>query len=206
MAAGYGTRSRNRTGSSRPNYAEDKDYDVEMYDYDHDKAHGESKKSARQVNAANAGESARGTPGSRKASGDDARSGPSQNGSKEQTPAGGTGTPHGAQTSSSATHPSRKRKAATAAQQANSNAASVSTRRAGTTAQNSAASSWPETNILTFTNSRARPQNGQLVADDGTVLEANGTYWLPSLRSTTVRGQFQHQHQHQSTPMPALPM
>lgn len=176
MAASYGTRSRNRTGSSRPNYAEDRDYDVEMYDYDHDKAHGDAKKPSRQVvNATSNGESARGSASSRKSTGNDAKPVPSQNGSKEQTPAGGTATPNSAQTSSSATQPSRKRKAATAAQQASSGAASTSNKRAGTAAQNSTPPSWPETNMLTFSNSRSRPQNGRLVADDGTVLEANGT-------------------------------
>lgn len=179
MAAPYGTRSRNRTGSSRPNYAEDKDYDVEMYDYDHHKSHGDSKKSSRLAHATNAGEAgARGSTSSRKSLGDDvARTGPSQSASKEHTPATTTGTPQATQSSNSATQPSRKRKAAAAAQQANSSAASASSRRGGTSTpatQSPACSPWPETNVLNFTNSGARPQDGRLVADDGTVLEANG--------------------------------
>ncbi|KAK6227096.1 SANT domain-containing protein [Colletotrichum tabaci] len=57
----YGTRSRNRNGSSRPNYAEDKDLDVDMYDYAPEKKDQESKKSARHsnVSATSAQEGAR---------------------------------------------------------------------------------------------------------------------------------------------------
>jgi hypothetical protein len=73
MAAGYGTRSRNRTGNARPNYAEDKDYDVEMYDFDHGKNQQDPKKGARQASGAANGETtARGSGGSRKSLPDDA--------------------------------------------------------------------------------------------------------------------------------------
>lgn len=179
-AAPYGTRSRNRTGSSRPNYAEDRDYDVEMYDFDHDKAQGDTRKGSRQAGAANHVDGTRGTAGSRKPLGDDARTGPSQNGSKEHTPAAAAASSNASQSSNGVAaqqQPSRKRKAATASQQAASGAAPASTRRAGASTQNNATvSSWPNTNVLTFSNCGARPQNGRLVADDGTELEANGTW------------------------------
>lgn len=181
MAAPYGTRSRNRTGSSRPNYAEDRDYDVEMYDYSHDKNNGgdPKKSSSRQstLAAATSGEVTRGSVSSRKASGDDTKGGMSQNGSKEATPNGFTGSSQATQALNGATQASKKRKAATAAQQANTNAASGSSRRTVTiSTKNSTASPWPETNMLSFTNKSARTQNGRVTADDGTVLEANGTY------------------------------
>ncbi|KAH6691619.1 SANT domain-containing protein [Plectosphaerella plurivora] len=51
-ASPYGTRSRNRTGTSRPNYAEDKDIDAEMFDYVPDKKEKEAdvKRPSRQGN------------------------------------------------------------------------------------------------------------------------------------------------------------
>ncbi len=174
LAIPYGTRSRNRTGSSRPNYAEDKDYDTEMYDVDHEKASGDLKKSARQVATATSnGEGPRATAGSRKSLGDEAKQSPSQNGSKEQNTNGQT--PNASQATAGASQPSRKRKAAANAQQASNGTVSVSNKRSGAGTQNFTATSWSETNMLTFTNTRARPQNGRLVADDGTVLEANGS-------------------------------
>ncbi|CAI4216562.1 unnamed protein product [Parascedosporium putredinis] len=45
----YGTRSRNRTGNARPNYAEDKDMDLD-YEYLPPKKENELKKSTRQNN------------------------------------------------------------------------------------------------------------------------------------------------------------
>jgi hypothetical protein len=188
MAAGYGTRSRNRTGNARPNYAEDKDYDVEMYDFDHGKNQQDPKKGARQASGAANGETtARGSAGSRKSLPDDAikavssqagASSKEQQQAQQQQQSGGssTGTSQAMTGSGGGLHSSRKRKAAVAAQQANAGT-SVSTRRGGNgaAAGQNPGSSWPESNMLTFSNSNARPQNGQLVADDGTVLEANGT-------------------------------
>lgn len=49
----YGTRSRNRTGASRPNYAEDKDLDMEIFDGSSGKRDDDSKKATRQAASAN---------------------------------------------------------------------------------------------------------------------------------------------------------
>jgi hypothetical protein len=49
----YGTRSRNRTGASRPNYAEDKDLDMEIFDGSSGKRDDDSKKATRQSASAN---------------------------------------------------------------------------------------------------------------------------------------------------------
>ncbi|CAI6056015.1 unnamed protein product [Clonostachys chloroleuca] len=181
MAAPYGTRSRNRP---RPNYAED-NYDVEMYDYDAEKNQNDTKRPSRQSNGASHGENGRANAASRKSLGDDAKAGSSQNGggSKEQTSSGGgTGTPQATHASSSTTtnassQPSRKRKAGNAANQQTKETAVSSTRKTGNSAQTSS-TSYPESNVLTFSNCKARPQNGRLVADDGTVLEANDHVYL----------------------------
>ncbi|KAI6779617.1 Lid2 complex component-like protein [Emericellopsis cladophorae] len=178
LAAGYGTRSRNRNGNSRINYAEDRDYDAEMYDYDH----ADAKKSARQTQAAS--QCDRGNATSRKASGEDAKPAASQNGSKEQTPSRQNASQSKEQTTVS-TQPSRKRKAATAAQQASSTggstpAGATASKRAASSAQNSSSTfPWPETNVLSFSDTEARLQQGdRLVADDGTTLEANDQVYL----------------------------
>lgn len=156
---------------------------MEMYDYDAEKNQNDTKRPSRQSNGASHGENGRANAASRKSLGDDAKAGSSQNGggSKEQTSSGGgTGTPQATHASSSTTtnassQPSRKRKAGNAANQQTKETAVSSTRKTGNSAQTSS-TSYPESNVLTFSNCKARPQNGRLVADDGTVLEANGTY------------------------------
>lgn len=183
-ASPYGTRSRNRNGSSRPNYAEDKDIDADVYDYYQDKKDGDSKKSSRQASAAANGDAPpRGGAISRKAGTDDTRGVQSQNGPKDQNSSGSNAATPTAQTPT-VSQPSRKRKAA--AQSAGSTgqvaSASTSSKKAGTTAAAAAAAaaasstgiSWPETNMLTFENCKARPDRRRMVADDGTVLEPNG--------------------------------
>ncbi|KAI9166974.1 E3 ubiquitin-protein ligase SNT2 [Paramyrothecium foliicola] len=171
----YGTRSRNRTGNPRPNYAEDKDIDTDVYDYYHDKKDSEPKKTSRQSGATSGGDAARGSTSTRKPVPDDAKSGPpSQNGSKEQNAGGGaTNASQATQAASGAVQPSRKRKAA--AQQAGGGTAS--TKKTGNAAQNTG-TAWPESNMLTFDNCKARPENGRMVADDGTVLEPNDHVYL----------------------------
>lgn len=180
----YGTRSRNRTGSSRPNYAEDKDLDVDMYDYAPEKKDQESKKSARHsnVSAASIQENARPNGSTRKAlPSDDTKSTVPQNGAKDVQPANATPTTQ-TLASTNSTQPSKKRKAASHAAAATSQAhasATASSSGASTvasrkTASGPYASSYAETNMLSFENSGAVPRDGKLVADDGTVLAPNG--------------------------------
>lgn len=192
----YGTRSRNRGGNSRPNYAEDKDYDVDMYDFDRT----ESKKASRPANATSQGDAARAGTSSRRPTGDDAKAAPSsapsssnssalQNStSKDQTPGGGsTASLPATQGSGGVAQPSKKRKAAVATPSSsipssssqlthNGNATAV-TKKSGTGPQNSGVQ-WSETNMLTFCDSQARLRDGHLVADDGTLLAQNGMYYL----------------------------
>ncbi|TQN75403.1 E3 ubiquitin-protein ligase SNT2, partial [Colletotrichum shisoi] len=179
----YGTRSRNRNGSSRPNYAEDKDLDVDMYDYAPEKKDQESKKSARHsnVSATSAQEGARANGSTRKAlPSDDTKPTTPQNGAKDVQPSNPPATPQTPATTTS-TQPSKKRKAAshaaTATSQAHASAAIPSGTGTGAsrkTASGPYASSYAETNMLSFGNSRAVPRDGKLVADDGTVLAPNG--------------------------------
>lgn len=180
MAAPYGTRSRNRNGNARPNYAEDKDYDVDMYDFDHDKSQTDPKRSSRSTNGASHGDSVRSNASSRKSLGDESKVSTPQSGSgssKEQTSNSGTGASQATQASSNASQPSRKRKAGAAAQQ-QLNSAPATTKKNGSATPQVLSTSWSESNVLTFANCKARTQNGRLVADDGTVLEANGTYFF----------------------------
>ncbi len=51
-ASPYGTRSRNRTGASRPNYAEDKDIDMEIFEMYPERRDDDARKSARHTNHA----------------------------------------------------------------------------------------------------------------------------------------------------------
>lgn len=185
-SAPYGTRSRNRTGSFRPNYAEDKDYDADMYDFDQEKSQPEPKKASRQSTGAAQADGAKGsstttTTSSRKAadSSRQAAAASSHNGSKEHTPAAASSSQPANGIATQQQQPSRKRKAAASQHTANGTSSSSSlTKRGGSGAQNAASSNltWTGSNILTFTKCGARPQNGRLVADDGTVLEADGTY------------------------------
>ncbi|KAI5465911.1 hypothetical protein BGZ63DRAFT_117826 [Mariannaea sp. PMI_226] len=187
-SAPYGTRSRNRNGSSRPNYAEDKDIDADVYDYYHDKKESDSKKSSRQASAAANGDAPRGA-NSRRPGTDDTREGLPQNGTRNGHAAGS----NAASTTTQASTPvatSRKRKAAAQSGGASGQvtpatgsskkgaAAAAAAVAAASAASTPQGISWPDTNMLTFENCKARPENRRMVADDGTVLEPNDHVYL----------------------------
>ncbi|KAI7276330.1 hypothetical protein KC345_g6828 [Hortaea werneckii] len=161
-AATYGTRSRNRTGNARPNYAEDQDMDFE---YSSAATTKKKNPGAQPSNAANVDDL--------RGSDDRARSvGTSSNAAKESTP--GTPAPPAAPTS-------KKRKAGPVPQQAQTPpvaSASASTgNRKPTTMGNSAMAR--ETNMLTFTKHRHRlNKKGELIADDGSKLSVNDHVYL----------------------------
>ncbi|KAK5990368.1 Lid2 complex component snt2-like protein [Cladobotryum mycophilum] len=195
VAAPYGTRSRNRNGNNRPNYAEDKDIEMDMYDYyPSDKKESDGgKKSSRQSNAATNGETTRANGVSRKATVDDTKNGSNQNGHRDQSSGGGGGGGGAAAAAvstlqaapaSNAAQPSRKRKAA-GGQAASASAAAAAVSAApskksavGIAVQTPPGMNWPDTNMLTFENSKGIPENGRMVADDGTVLEPNDHVYL----------------------------
>ncbi|KAK4128799.1 hypothetical protein N657DRAFT_629836 [Parathielavia appendiculata] len=89
----YGTRSRNRTGAARPNYAEDKDLDLDIYDVYPQRKEDDSKKPSNKQQGASSSTAASanssqpaprpGNGSSRKPLPDDSRS---HNGTKDQQP------------------------------------------------------------------------------------------------------------------------
>ena len=155
-AATYGTRSRNRTGNARPNYAEDQDADFEL-----SSAATTKKKPSATDSVA---ESKRAQDFARLISGG---SNDTPNGIKEATP----GTPGIAPNS-------KKRKAAgppaniTQTPPASHSPAPVVTRKVA-----APSASARETNIMTFTKHRScLNKKGELIADDGTKLSVNGKH------------------------------
>jgi hypothetical protein len=179
-AAPYGTRSRNRTGTSRPNYAEDKELDAEFEVATSSK---EGRKTNRGADSApsmttDAGKSAN---NARKNQGPEAdQTVAAQGHYKESIP--GTSTFSANPTTSGPTgQPSKKRKAngtpATSNLQSqmlivNNGTVPAVTRRASLAQQGILGSR--ETNMLSFDDCGSRLKDKKLVADDGTVLEVNG--------------------------------
>ncbi|KAK5124127.1 hypothetical protein LTR85_001830 [Meristemomyces frigidus] len=158
--ATYGTRSRNRTGNARPNYAEDQDMD-----FDH---------SATKKKSSGGGQTpALQQPEDAKRADDVARfTAVNNSAAKELTP--GAAVP--------AASSSKKRKAASnLAQQAQPSSAStppapVALRKPATS---SLSAMTRETNVMTFTKHRScLNKKGELVADDGTKLAVNDHVYL----------------------------
>lgn len=190
----YGTRSRNRTGNSRPNYAEDKDNDLDFECAPPKKA-GDSKKSTRQSNAsATTTNAEKNQNGAHKKSlpVDEAKNATSQNGSKDNAPAPTAPAASAAGVTSAAptaSQSSKKRKAG--AQSGNgsngasgepqqvvsqSSTATVLAKRLG--GQGTMFSNgYAETNMLSFENCKSKPnKDGKLVSDSGTILAPNGEF------------------------------
>lgn len=185
VASPYGTRSRNRNGNSRINYAEDRDIDADVYDYYHDKKENDSKKTSRQSSAAVNGDVPRGGASSRKAGTDEPKPAQPANAPKEQQAGGSSNAPTTTQPPA-ASQPTRKRKVTTSSAASTNQATPTNSSTKKTTASGPPAGiSWPETNMLTFDNCKGQPVDGQMVADDGTVLEPNGNITPPPNRTIT---------------------
>ncbi|PHH83630.1 hypothetical protein CDD82_6076 [Ophiocordyceps australis] len=127
MSVSYGTRSRNRAGNARPNYAEDKDIEMDDYDFyrekssTHDSA---SKKPSRQSSAtANGDGPVRGASGARKPCTDESKS---QSSCQDQS-LSGAGSVTNTWQLSGAMQPSRKRKATSTAATATTATATATT-------------------------------------------------------------------------------
>ncbi|KAI1162407.1 hypothetical protein F5B18DRAFT_384048 [Nemania serpens] len=189
----YGTRSRNR-GQARPNYAEDKDLDVEMEDAFPEKKEEEPKKGIRQANASTngVGDANKATASSSRkaAAADDSKAASSHATSKDThsiASATATSNATGPATSSGV---SKKRKATTQATTNNVHSqagtptpapvtsAVTGTRRSAAQGAAHASAGYRETNMLTFERCGGMPKDGRMVADDGTVLEANDHVYL----------------------------
>ncbi len=179
----YGTRSRNRTGAARPNYAEDRETDME-YEYTGPPKHSGLLSTIR-ITKASSTESDKPSGLSTRRTSASANNPAAVNGSvasvsqKDYIPGMSTFSANPNITITSQTS-SKKRKApgsapaSTPHQSLNptSNGVQTSTRR-GSTAVNSAAVA-RETNMLSFENCQGYLKNGKLKADDGTTLSVEG--------------------------------
>lgn len=182
IAAPYGTRSRNRNGTSRPNYAEDKDLDTEFEVTVAPKDSNGRNKPARGADPsppANLDHGRAPNTSRKNTSSESDNLGTIQNHYKEPIP--GTST-FSANPASGAT--SKKRKAAAQASAATGlesqhqmpihvlSAPQAVTRKASTATQ--VTTGLNDSNMLSFDGCGARLKAKKLVADDGTVLEVNG--------------------------------
>lgn len=175
--APYGTRSRGRNGAPRPNYAEDRDIDMELEMSSPAQKTGGSKRGATSgQNTANGSPAAEQekTPAGHTRRGQATVNG--TNGattSKEAIP--GTSTfsanPNAANGGSTA---SRKRKQPASGTGSASENTSSSSKRVFTTAPEGSRRA-NGSNMMTFETHGAYLKNGKLKADDGTVLAVNGT-------------------------------
>jgi hypothetical protein len=175
--ATYGTRStRTRTGTSRPNYAEDSALDAEFEIVPHAKEKiGRKGAHTAEPPSSNASDTGKSVANSPQVAGTESeQNSAGQNASKDGIP--GTST---FSSTATATAPalSRKRKANnpnnTTAQQNGSTLLTNGKNKNGTVFH--IAAGFRETNMLTFDNSGSFLKAGKLIADDGTVLSINGT-------------------------------
>ena len=170
----YGTRSRNRTSGARPNYAEDKDLemDVDVNGANHTEP-SVKKASQPSVGPGATEEKTNGSTSSNRrggfatVNGTPAANPQTASSSKDGTPSNTSGGHIASQTS---TAPSKKRKQP---------GTHVTTSTASTSAQppsraRGASAAYAESNMMSFERSGAYLKNGKLKADDGTVLSING--------------------------------
>lgn len=169
-SATYGTRSRNRGGNARPNYAEDQDMDFEYSAPSKDST-------LKKGQPANATPSNQNTD-SKRAQDLQKLIGVDSNGSISATASPGSKEQQIPGTSSFSAVPSKKRKAITTSTANATTAAVVSSngmppvRRSGLPPASATAR---ETNILSFTKHKSTlNKRGELIADDGTKLAVNG--------------------------------
>jgi hypothetical protein len=212
----YGTRSRNRTGATRPNYAEDKDLDLEMFDaYPQRKDDDAKKLATKQQGASSTPTPANSTPAAAPRAGNGSsrkplpEDGKQHNGTKDQpqqqqqqndqhqpstaASSSSSSNTNGAGTANGASKGKKRKVADTAPTTSGSqtpsglngtvpSSSSGLQKRLGTSGQGSgnatpSSTGYGETNLVTFENSKSRPKDGKMIADDGTVLEVNGTFF-----------------------------
>ena len=175
-AAPYGTRSRNRAGQSRPNYAEDKDVDGDFEVAPVTKtSHGRkaTRASAFDSEAPSHSDSGQSTSLSKKAPihenhNTTAAPKPHASGASSATSTAGPSNPR----KRKATGPPAASQLGPPAPTSNGVASQAITRRASMAAQ--VAAGIRDSNMLSFDNCRGQLKDKRLVADDGTVLGVNG--------------------------------
>lgn len=175
-AVPYGTRSRNRTGNPRPNYAEDKEIDLEL-----EVAQPATQSTARKIKGAEAVaviDSGRPISTSRKGQGAEAeQNGLVLNHNKDPIPGTSTFSANPATTPNPHHGPKKRRNAnqpPVSQHQipiSNQGAHNI-TRGAGIATQVNGGVQ--DSNMLTFDACRGRLMGRTLIGDDGTVLEVNG--------------------------------
>lgn len=173
----YGTRSRNRGGNARPNYAEDRELDVDLEMIPFTKTTGrKSTSKAVDSGVSHTSEPGKSTAAPKKATSDPEQVGMIQSQYKEPIPGTSTFSLNtSAPAAPTTAQASKKRKA-------NGHAAAQAASQHHVTGQpvnrrTSAAQvvvGFRESNMLTFDNCGARLKDKKLVADDGTVLQVNG--------------------------------
>jgi len=177
-AVPYGTRSRNRTGTSRPNYAEDKEPDAEFEIAPNSKDIN-GRKPGRATEPGSTADTGRPTSTTRKAAGTEPDLAlPVQSHYKEPIPGTSTFSANPAATGTSSSSRKRKATAQPATLQPSTQGLQLTpqavTRRASMAAQ--VAAGFRDSNMLTFENCAGRLKGKRLVADDGTILEVNGRF------------------------------
>ncbi|OAX83379.1 hypothetical protein ACJ72_02254 [Emergomyces africanus] len=182
-AVPYGTRSRNRVGGARPNYAEDRDIDTEYEVTASLSRSGGSKKAASNVNTSATSPST----DNDKAAGVNTRRNATTNGSstvpqtKESIP--GTSS-FSANPNSTGTTATKKRKQPGSHQTTPASSTPNATSLASTKKFIAPANVSPTyqkahaRNMMTFHNCRAYLKQGKLKADDGTILSPNDHVYL----------------------------
>ncbi|KAG8526969.1 uncharacterized protein KY384_008398 [Bacidia gigantensis] len=176
--APYGTRSRNRTGNSRPNYAEDRDPDMDFEYHSKKKTQTTAPPSLQAAfdTDKSSGSNTRRSSGAAAPAQASAAKAALSNAVKDNLPGMSSFSVNPDMSNSPPAPPiSRKRKAPGAAPlghavSSNTSPASTTTRRA--------ASGTPvlgrTTNLMTFESCRRYVKNGKLKSDDGTILSVNG--------------------------------
>lgn len=159
-AGSYGTRSRHRTGT-RPNYAEDKDLDIEL------ESSPKASRASKRSSAANEQQTVATSSGFA-AINHSASEQPSDN-----VPTGGTSTP----VPSTAPAPSKKRKHPGSSHPVASTHHNMPANSRSRHAVSVPLKGFVETNMMSFSGcGRKLNAKKQLVADDGTTVQANGTF------------------------------
>ncbi|PMD31139.1 hypothetical protein L207DRAFT_640895 [Hyaloscypha variabilis F] len=182
-AVPYGTRSRNRTGTSRPNYAEDKELDAE-FDAPSSSKEANGRKVGRVGDASNAVDTARLTTPARKIPVPEAEHTLTIQ-SHYREPIPGTSTFSANPAATGPSHHSKKRKATSQTTplqpQPQILASHLATPQAVTRRASLAAhvlTGFRDSNMLSFDDCAGRLSGKRLVADDGTVLEVNDHVYL----------------------------
>lgn len=174
----YGTRSRNRTGSYRPNYAEDRELDVDCEWSSSKKSHPAST-TANQPQAIETEKNS--STGTRRQTANSVASAAVKVGptgaanSKDFIPGMSTFSVHSESSTNAPPH-SRKRKALGSNSHANNASGHVPTHGATRKASHAIPSvvGTRETNMFSFETSQGYLKHGKLKADDGTLFGVNG--------------------------------